>query len=55
MVTVRFAETEIVAVAGILGFAALTAAATAFLSFVDRLESLFTNVIVGSAGSYFSF
>ncbi|RSI05141.1 hypothetical protein D8889_10620 [Streptococcus sanguinis] len=55
MVTVPFAETEIVAVAGILGFAALTAAATAFLSFVDRLERLFTNVIVGSAGSYFSF
>ena len=44
MVTVPFAETEIVA-----------AAATAFLSFVDRLERLFTNVIVGSAGSYFSF
>ena len=54
MVTVPFAETEIVAVTGILGFAALTAAATAFLSFVDRLERLFTNVIVGSAGSYFS-
>ena len=54
MVTVPFAETVIVAAAGISGFAALTAAATAFLSFVDKLERLFTYVIVGSAGVYLS-
>ena len=42
MVTVPFAATVIVAAAGISGFAALTAAATAFLSVVDNLETLFT-------------
>lgn len=55
MVTVPFGETAIVALLGISGLAALTAAATALLSFVDKLERLFTYVIVGSAGSYFSF
>ena len=34
--------------------AALTAATTAFISFVDKLERLFTYVIVGSAGVYLS-
>ena len=42
MVTVPFAATVIVAAAGISGFAALTAAATAFLSVVDNLEMSFT-------------
>ena len=34
--------------------AALTAASTAFFSLVDKLESLSTYVIVGSAGLYLS-
>ena len=42
MVTVPSGETVILAAAGISGFAALTAAATAFLSVVDNLETLFT-------------
>ena len=42
MVTVPFAATVIVAAAGISGFAALIAAATAFLSVVDNLETSFT-------------
>ena len=42
MVTVPLGETAIVALLGICGLAALTAASTAFFSVGDKLERLFT-------------
>ena len=42
MVTVPFVETVMLALLGISGLAALTAASTAFFSVGDKLESLFT-------------